>query len=182
MRIPPHIRRHAREYGVVVILAAAVIPLVAVLATRSSDGDGKTESSLPGAAETPQAVELTQKDDGAGGVTVEVTWVTPEELQSKDMERARGRDLSKELVFLVKMDTHSGDLSQYDLAAITLLRDGEGREFAPQAWEGWDESGHHREGLLIFQRPPTTGGVQLTILGLAGTSQRIFRWEAVPTS
>jgi len=138
--------------------------------------------ALPGAGVTPQAVELTQKDDGAGGVTVEVTWVTADQLQSGDMERARGRDLSKELLFLVTMDTHSGDLAQYDLKAVSVLRDSEGREFVPQAWEGWEEGGHHRQGLLVFQRPPTTGGVQLTILGVAGTPQRVFRWDAVPTS
>lgn len=181
MKIPPHIRRHAREYGVLVVLAAAIVPLVVVLASRSSDGDGGDKAALPGAGGT-QAVELTQKDDGAGGVTVEVTWVTAVDLESDDFERARGRDLSKELLFLVTMDTHSGDLAQYDLKAVSVLRDSEGREFVPQAWEGWEEGGHHRQGLLVFQRPPTTGGVQLTILGVAGTPQRVFRWDAVPTS
>jgi len=178
-----HVRRRARQYGVLVVLAAALVPLVAVLASCSLTGsDSDIESTLPGAGETPEAVELTQKDGGAGGVTVEVTWVTADQLQSGDMERARGRDLSKDLVFRVSMDTHSVELAQYDLTAISLLRDSEGREFAPQAWEGWEESGHHREGLLIFQRPPTTGGVELIILGLAGTAQRTFRWESVPAS
>jgi hypothetical protein len=49
MNAPHHFRRHAREYGVLVVLAAAAIALVAVLATRSSDGDGTTGSALPGA-------------------------------------------------------------------------------------------------------------------------------------
>jgi hypothetical protein len=183
LKIPPHIQRHARQYGVLVVLAAAVIPLVAVLALSASRGGGADiESTLPGAGETPAAVELTQKDGGPGGVTVEVTWVTADQLESDMPESAQSLDFTEELVFRVKMETDSVDLSQYDLTAISLLRDSEGREFAPQAWEGWEESPHHREGVLVFQRPPSTGGVQLTILGLAGTAQRIFRWDAVPSS
>ena len=179
MNAPHHFRRHAREYGVLVVLAAAAIAPVAVLATRSSDGDGTTGSALPGASVTPQAVELTKKDEGAGGVTVEVTWVTPEQVESGEMERAQGLDLSKELVFLVKMDTHSVDLSEYDLTAISVLRDSEGRESSPEAWESSEESEHHREGLLIFQRPSLTDGLELSIRGLAEVPQRTFRWEAL---
>ena len=95
------------------------------------------------------------------------------------MERAQGRDLSKELVFLVKMDTHSVDLSEYDLTAISVLRDSEGRESSPEAWESSEESEHHREGLLIFQRPSLTDGLELSIRGLAEVPQRTFRWEAL---
>jgi hypothetical protein len=174
-----HVGRRAGRYALLAVLTGAVAGLVAVAVSCSSKGGGSdVKSGSPEANGTPAAAGLTQTDDGSGGVTVAVTWQTEDDLRTGDPARYQGHDLSKELLFRVKMDTHSVNLSQYDLRAISLLRDGGGQELMPQAWEVWTDSQHHREGLLVFQRPPVTEGVQLIIQGLAGTAQRVFRWEA----
>ena len=172
-------QRYVRRYGLAVLLAAAV-PLLLVLSSCSSGDDGPgAASASPGAGETTPAAEFTQKDDGAGGVTVEVTLMTADEARSEGLEVAPA-DPANELVFRVKLDTHSVDLSGYDLTATSVLRDSQGGESAPLRWEAGDESQHHREGFLIFERPPTAGARQLVILGLAGVPERVFRWETVP--
>jgi hypothetical protein len=51
--------------------------------------------------------------------------------------------------FEIRMNTHSGDLSQ-DLIAVCLLKDSSGREYRPINWNGSPPGGHHRSGVLEF--------------------------------
>jgi hypothetical protein len=109
-----------------------------------------------GAADTgaPQTVS-------GGGVTVKVTYLAQTEHESR---------------FLVALDTHSVDLSVYDLKANSVLRDDTGIMLQPTAIEN-KGSGHHREAILTFPRPSTRRKWQeLVIKDIAGEKERTFRW------
>jgi hypothetical protein len=79
--------------------------------------------------------------------------------------------------FQVRLNTHSGNLGQ-DLAAISTLRDDQGRNYQPANWQGSPPGGHHRRGVLEF--PALEGGlrsVTLVISDIAGVPKRIFEWN-----
>ncbi len=87
---------------------------------------------------------------------------------------------SKEMIFKVVMDTHSVDLDVYDLAALAILRDSQGREFKPLSWKA-PKGGHHREGVLTFSADQTllstgTTYVELFIKDVAGVPHSL-RWD-----
>lgn len=89
------------------------------------------------------------------------------------------------LRFRLELDTHSGDLMTYDLAALATLRTSEGRTVSEGfSWQGESESSHHRAGVLRLDA--AAGGAALitgatTYLELelrdVGVPSRVFRWE-----
>ena len=81
------------------------------------------------------------------------------------------------LDFEVAFNTHSVDLS-FDPAAISVLRDDQGREYAAIAWEGSEPGGHHRSGVLKFTVPENVPAfVEVVIRGVAGVQERVFHWD-----
>ena len=167
-----------------VVLSSAAVPvaaaLVVVLGTACGDGGGaqpvETPESLPAAA-----ADFTLSDAGQGGVSIEVTWVTPEILALPQMERAGELDLSRYLAFYVRLNAESTDLSKYDLVRISVLRDLGGGEYQPEAWLLWDAADNYREGLLLFLKPELgPEGVELVVRGVGGVTERSFRWLALP--
>jgi hypothetical protein len=81
------------------------------------------------------------------------------------------------LNFEVAFNTHSVDLS-FDPAAISVLRDGAGREYPAVAWEGAGPGGHHRSGVLRFKVPDdTTDFIEVVIHEVAGVPERVFHWN-----
>jgi hypothetical protein len=56
------------------------------------------------------------------------------------------------LDFDVAFNTHSVDLD-FDPAAISVLRDDQGREYPAIGWDGAAAGGHHRSGTLRFKVP-----------------------------
>jgi hypothetical protein len=81
------------------------------------------------------------------------------------------------LDFEVAFNTHSVDLS-FDPAAISVLRDDQGREYPAAGWEGSEAGGHHRSGVLKFAAPENTPAfVEVIIRDVAGVPERVFRWE-----
>ena len=99
-----------------------------------------------------------------GGVTVDVTFLK---------ERAEGP------TFQVVLDSHSGSVDGYRFEEIVRLRDGRGGEMSPAAVEGAKGSGHHREAMVRFAWPePRPKTLELVVKGVAGVSERVFRWPA----
>ncbi len=79
--------------------------------------------------------------------------------------------------FEVAFNTHSVDLS-FDPAAISILRDDQGREYPAVAWEGAGPGGHHRSGVLRFEAPATaTKFIEVIIHDVAGVPERVFQWN-----
>jgi hypothetical protein len=164
-------------------LVSAAVFVAAALAALSAVACGGDGGAPP--AETPESLPtaspLTLSDGGQGGVTIQVTWVTPELLASPQMVEAGDLDLSRYLAFYVRLDAESADLSVFDLSRISVLRDLTGGEYQPEAWLLSDVADNHREGLLLFRRPELgPEGVELVIRGVGGVTERSYRWLVPP--
>ncbi|MDR5689339.1 MAG: hypothetical protein QN213_06835 [Armatimonadota bacterium] len=117
----------------------------------------------PVRAEVWQPVQLTVRDRGEGRVTVTATWQGVRE---------------GTLVLRVAFDTHSVDLSGFDVASNTVLRDEAGRELRLLRWQEEQGSSHHRRGLLVFAAPPAPPGrLLLVVRNLAGVPERVLAFE-----
>lgn len=81
------------------------------------------------------------------------------------------------LDFEVAFNTHSVDLG-FDPAAISVLRDDQGREYPAIAWDGVGPGGHHRSGVLHFEPLESVPQfVELVIHDVAGVPERVFHWD-----
>ena len=79
--------------------------------------------------------------------------------------------------FEIRMNTHSGDLSQ-DLIAVCTLTDSSGREYRPINWDGSPPGGHHRSGVLEFSDlGEEAKSITLVIREVANVPERIFNWS-----
>ena len=78
--------------------------------------------------------------------------------------------------FEIRMNTHSGDLSQ-DLIAVCTLKDNSGREYHPTNWDGSPPGGHHRSGVLEFSElGEGVESITLVIREVANVPERVFNW------
>jgi len=110
-------------------------------------------------SDTPQKWE--SKVDNQASVTVTVT---PTLLSEE----------SGEWKFDVVMDTHSVELDQ-DMTKIAVLIDELGKEYKAINWEG-PTGGHHREGILTFDKITLAPkSIKLRISDI-GDVVRIFNW------
>jgi hypothetical protein len=153
---------------------------IALVAVACIGGDDGNSSTIPEAPST----DLTQRDGGEGGVTVQVTWLTAADFESDGdlAEAAAPYDVGSYLLLRVRMDTHSGDLNRYDLLASSeLIADGRAPQ-AALAWRPLSDGGHHRDGLLVFERPQGAASIELVLKDLAGAPRRVFRWAPPPSS
>jgi hypothetical protein len=83
----------------------------------------------------------------------------------------------KSAKFEIRMNTHSGDLSQ-DLVSVSTLKDEKDREYRPVDWQGAPPGGHHRTGVLEFSAlNGDTKSVTLVIRDVASVPERIFKWN-----
>ncbi len=119
--------------------------------------------ALGALAESWKPVRPSVRDRGAGGVTVTATWQGVE---------------GGALVVRLSLDTHSVDLTGFDVAGSTVLRTEGGRELRPLRWEEEPGSSHHRRGLLYFPAPPSPPSwLQLVVRNLAGVPERVLVFE-----
>lgn len=128
----------------------------------------------PEAAAVEAGPAYTQKDGGEGGVEIAATYVTPDYVRSVNKEAAK-YEPEKYAVFLVSMNTHSVDLSGYDMVKISELRVS-GKTLAPVRWVSTSDDSHHRAGALIFPKVDAKQAVELAIKTIAGVPARTFRW------
>lgn len=79
--------------------------------------------------------------------------------------------------FDVRLNTHVAPITQ-DIAAVSVLDDGDGHSERPSAWEGDPPGGHHRKGTLVF-RPfsPMPGSITLHIREVGDVPDRSFTWN-----
>jgi len=118
---------------------------------------------LVGISESLGAVAALTRTHSGGGVTVKVTYLSPQGSEGPRFE--------------VVLDTHSVDLDAYDLKGLSLLRDERGKAYQPTQVEN-KGGGHHREITLGFpQLPSSPRRLELVIKDIAGVKERVFRWE-----
>jgi len=145
-----------------VLIGAAVFAGIYLVALRSSDAPEATRPAT--AAQAPPG--NVQRDQGEGGVEIEVTFGGP---------GAAAYEPERYSVFLVAMNTHSVDLSGYNLVALSELRTG-GKSFKALRWISTADDSHHRSGVLIFPKVDAGQPVELAIKTIAGVAVRTFRW------
>ena len=81
--------------------------------------------------------------------------------------------------FEVTLQTHSVDLDMEILKSIILL-DAEGEEVFPDLWDGDVPGGHHRAGILSFQRiDPMPDRIRLLVKDVGEVSLREFIWPTI---
>lgn len=155
------------------LIAAAGIWLAACSGAAAGEETPTISSpgAAPGAGIRPGI--LTAKDQGQGGITIKATWVVP------GSPEAASVDLSQNLGFAISMDTHSGDINQYNLLKLSVLRGETGREIAPASWESISDGSHHRSGVIKFPRGAEAGSkyVELVIRDVGGAKERVLRWD-----
>ncbi|MBI3989040.1 MAG: hypothetical protein HY347_05430 [candidate division NC10 bacterium] len=115
------------------------------------------------------------KTHQGGGVTIEATYLGVQQEGDREVIKIE-----------VKMDTHSVGLDQYQMEALSALRDGQGRELRPVRWVSASGGGHHRAGVLLFPVVDSSGRpfiakesqyLELVIRNVAGVKERTFRWK-----
>lgn len=83
----------------------------------------------------------------------------------------------KQATFEIRLNTHSVPLD-YDLVAVSLLKDDQGHEYPASAWKGSPAGGHHRSGVLEFPAiDKGTKSITLYINDVADVPERTFNWK-----
>ncbi len=134
-----------------------------------------TQPAPSAPTQAPTEADLTRTSQ-AEGITVAVTFMNP---------LLKPEEMNGKLVFKVALDTHTVDLSQFDLTKLAVLRTSEGVTVSEGfSWEPESESGHHRKGVLkvadtLNGAPLITRETKWLELELKeiGTPSRVFRWE-----
>lgn len=153
------------------ILAALAIGLAAFgavfLLTADRSGSQRDVAAAPA---------YVQRDSGEGSVEIEVTYATPEFLRlPANIQAVKRYQPDRYAVFLVAMNTHSVNLSAYDMVKVSELKAG-GKRYAALRWESTSDNNHHRSGALIFPKVDPRLPAELIIKTIAGVPERIFRW------
>lgn len=82
----------------------------------------------------------------------------------------------KQVKFEIRMNTHSVPL-EYDLVAVSLLKDDQGQEYRASNWNGSPAGGHHRSGVLEFPAiDKDAKSITLYIKDIADVPERTFEW------
>jgi YVTN family beta-propeller protein len=106
-----------------------------------------------------------KQESKAGGVTIAATLEAPESWDNPGT-----------LEFSVVMDTHSGDLTKYDLEEITTVYVDGNKVEAELTWKGDSESSHHRSGTLSVElTTPIKSSFELKIEGVV-VKERVLEW------
>ena len=74
----------------------------------------------------------------------------------------------------ISVNTHSVDLSPYDLEKITILEYG-GKTIYPESAP--DLSGHHASGTIIFKVEDDLNEFRIRIRGIPKVEERLFEWR-----
>jgi len=153
-------------------IAFAGVAVLALIAAACSSGD----AGQPDPADSPGvSAQLTQSAE-AGGVTVEATWLTGDNVAGVKADLAR-YPLAQFVALDIKLDTHSGDLTSVNMEQAAGLEQA-GTASQPQAWVSVNDDSHHREGVLVFRRDLKDGPVTLAVR-LAERELKLL-WESVP--
>lgn len=117
--------------------------------------------------------ELTRINE-EGGVVMRVTYMNP--VAEID---------TGELVFEVRMNTHSADLDAYKLEELSILKIDKGKGYKPLGWFNPGGGGHHRFGTLKFPGKNKEGKdiitkdtkeITLIIRDIDNVKERSFQW------
>ena len=139
-------------YGILVIVFGIVIYTIYTL-TSSSVAIPVENKNINAAFAT-----ITSGDTETGNAQIDLTPTGFENGQFK---------------FDVKVNTHSVELSQYDLARITTL-EYDGKKIYPMSCPKLE--GHHSSGIILFNVGQHLSKFKITIVGMPSEEERTFEW------
>lgn len=149
------------KYFLYVLLGLVIVGVVYTVFFDSTQSQPVKERQT---ASTETAVVSESKIDDQPPVTVTVT----------PLEIGENSALWK---FEVTLDTHSWNLDEDLLVATTLIGDN-GSVSVPIAWDGSGSGGHHREGVITFNRPDFVPDlITVRINNVGGIPERVFTWD-----
>ncbi len=140
---------------------------------------------LAGGLVAAQGAAPEAQTDAQGSVTIKAVYVTQRYFKATPNSPLAGKvDLDRNVVFAITLDTHAGNLGNYDAIKNITLRNAQGQRMTAVKWLAIADSGHHREGALLFPKATGTRQVvaapgrtlQLVVRNLGGVSQRTLRW------
>lgn len=138
-------------------------------------------AGLAGAQDTASSTQT----DAQGSVTIKAVYVTRGYLKATPGSPLRGKvDLDRSVVFVITLDTHAGDLGNYNTLRNISVRSAQGPRVTAMKWLPIANGSHHREGALLFPKSTGTGQaleapgktLELTVRNLGGVPQRTLRW------
>jgi hypothetical protein len=148
------------------LMLLVTIVILAVLTAA-----GCTSGDKPGTSENLKPNDVVRTDNQKA-VTVKATLVNPI------------TEVGPALTFELNLDTHSVDLSAYDILANVSISTESGISLTGDnlLWEGMSEDFHHRSGLLITSQEQIKlgtdlGKLTLELYDLGGVPVRQFVWE-----
>ncbi|RMF54614.1 hypothetical protein D6745_04710 [Candidatus Woesearchaeota archaeon] len=142
-------------YGIIIIAAVILAYSVAGF-LKTNNGPDSPKTEIP---ETPEFEPVTTGTTEPGSVSVE--------LQPQYIKDSR-------LVVNARLNTHSVDLSQFDLKQVTTL-EYNGKTVNPI--EAPQLSGHHSRGNIIFEVGEEPESFRIIIKGIPNVEERIFEWR-----
>lgn len=162
----------ASERVVKKIKVGTEIHQIALVGTQAAHEHSAAAPAQP--ARTVTEADLTRTSKAAS-IEVNVVFMNP--LLKSDANK-------DQLTFKIALDTHAGDLMQYDLIKLAVLRTSTGVAVdSGFVWEPGSESSHHRSGTLKLAGDVTgkiilsesTEYLELELKGI-GVPSRTFRW------
>lgn len=138
----------------------------------------------PGTAVGQTALQAT-RTDSQGGITIKAVYATAAYFEANTRDALAGKvDPERNIVFIIALDTHSGDLSGYDFVKNAILRNDRGQQVSPIRWVATSDGSHHRSGGLLFPKADPSGraieeqakALELVVRGLGGVAERTLRW------
>ena len=121
-------------------------------------------------------VDQNERTNDEGPVTIAFSYMDP----------SQSREYGDGLVFATKINTHSVDLSQYQLDKLSYLVDSSGNKYYPSGWiESEGSGGHHRSGVLVFSGSDDgAAGIlsndkyfEIIVNDVGDIPERTFRWD-----
>lgn len=121
------------------------------------------------------ALTKATQTDSLGPVTVAATYAGEEQGKT-----------GRELAFKIIIETRSVDLGQYDLAALSMLRNDVGDFVKPLRWIHTTRQEHYVSGTLFFPEQLPSGNsiigseasyIELMIQNVGGIKEKVFHWN-----
>ena len=135
---------------------------------------------VEGSQQAPGLSGKVTRSHSGGAITIDVSWLKPDDVSA-----------AEKLTFEVRMNTHSVDLEQYDMARLSRLETNGGPSIEALGWfNPGGGGGHHRYGVLKFSAKRPDGSpfiqaetrfIEVVIKGVSGVAERRFRWDLILT-
>lgn len=139
-----------------VATSALIVSLSFILISYGTSNASNAQGKL-------QAVQLEARVNEENGVSIEV----------KPLDFMYGKPLK----FSIAINTHQGRLD-FDLTRVSFLVDDNGKTYVPRMWEGSPSGGHHRNGVLYFDKlDGEPREIILIVRDVYSIPERVFRWQ-----